>query len=68
MRAPTALATRNTPVAFPPNYRQERSNRERAKQRKAQEKLAKREEKTMTRKQEPGEGEPDVPPVEQKDE
>ena len=54
-------------MAFPPNYRQERSNRERAKQRKAQEKLAKREEKSMTRKPEPGEGETSAPPAEQKD-
>ncbi len=55
-------------MAFPPNYRQERSNRERAKQRKAQEKLAKREEKSMTRKPEPGEGETTAPPAEHKDE
>ncbi len=37
-------------MAFPPNYRQERSNRERAKQRKALEKQAKREEKSALRK------------------
>ncbi len=36
-------------MAFPPNYRQERSNRERAKQRKVQEKQAKREEKAAQR-------------------
>ena len=36
-------------MAFPPNYRQERSNRERSKQRKAQEKQAKRDEKTSQR-------------------
>jgi hypothetical protein len=55
-------------VAFPPNYRQERSNRERTKQRKAQEKLAKREEKSMTRKHEPDEGQSEAPAAEQKDE
>ncbi len=55
-------------MAFPPNYRQERSNRERAKQRKAQEKLAKREEKSITRKPEPGDGEAPTPPAEHKDE
>jgi hypothetical protein len=37
-------------MAFPPNYRQERNNRERAKQRKALEKQAKREEKSALRK------------------
>lgn len=37
-------------MAFPPNYRQERSNRERAKQRKAQEKQARRDEKSVQRK------------------
>lgn len=54
-------------MAFPPNYRQERSNRERAKQAKALEKQARRDEKSLTRKQEAGEGESDAPPAEQKD-
>ncbi len=36
-------------MAFPPNYRQERSNRERAKQRKALEKQQKRAEKSGQR-------------------
>jgi hypothetical protein len=39
-------------VAFPPNYRQERSNRERTKQRKALEKQARRDEKSAARKDE----------------
>ncbi len=37
-------------MAFPPNYRQERSNRERAKQRKALEKQSKRDERAAQRK------------------
>ncbi len=37
-------------MAFPPNYRQERSNRERAKQRKALEKQSKRDERSAQRK------------------
>jgi hypothetical protein len=37
-------------MAFPPNYRQERSNRERAKQRKALEKQQKRAEKSLQRR------------------
>jgi hypothetical protein len=37
-------------VAFPPNYRQERSNRERAKQRKALEKQSRRDERAAQRK------------------
>ncbi len=37
-------------MAFPPNYRQERSNRDRSKQRKAEEKLNKRMEKSSQRK------------------
>jgi hypothetical protein len=41
-------------MAFPPNYRQERSNRDRAKQRKALEKQQKREEKSAERKSMPG--------------
>jgi hypothetical protein len=39
-------------MAFPPNYRQERTNRERAKQRKALEKQQKRDEASGQRKQE----------------
>jgi hypothetical protein len=39
-------------MAFPPNYRQERSNRERAKQRKALEKQQKRADKSNQRKDE----------------
>ena len=54
-------------MAFPPNYRQERSNRERAKQRKAQEKLAKREEKSMNRNHTTEDGETHTPSVEPKD-
>ncbi len=37
-------------MAFPPNYNQERRSREVAKQRKAQEKQAKRDEKSAHRK------------------
>ncbi len=37
-------------MAFPPNYHQERSNRDRAKQRKADEKKARREEQAAQRK------------------
>ena len=37
-------------MPFPPNYRQERSNRERAKQRSALDKQARRDEKSATRK------------------
>ena len=37
-------------MAFKPNYRQERGNRERAKEQKKQEKLRKREESTATRR------------------
>lgn len=37
-------------MAFPPNYRQERSNRERAKQRKALDKQSKRDERAAQRK------------------
>jgi hypothetical protein len=40
-------------MAFPPNYRQERSNRDKAKQRKAQEKQEKRDEKNAQRKTDP---------------
>ena len=39
-------------MAFPPNYSQERSNRERAKARKALDKLQKREDKSSQRKSE----------------
>jgi hypothetical protein len=51
-------------MAFPPNYRQERSNRERAKQRKALEKQQKRMEKSGLRKETdeepaPGDAAPD---------
>ena len=38
-------------MAFPPNYRQERSNRERTKQKKALEKQARRDEKSSQRKE-----------------
>ena len=53
-------------MAFPPNYNQERNNRDKAKQRKASEKLEKRNEKKMANR----EGEPPVnepPPVAKKD-
>jgi hypothetical protein len=53
-------------MAFPPNYRQERSNRDKAKQRKADEKLAKREEKLRERKVEPDDA-AQTQPVENKD-
>jgi hypothetical protein len=51
-------------VAFPPNYHQERSNRNRSKQQKAQEKQQKREEKSSQRKQELHhiEADADLPP------
>jgi hypothetical protein len=57
-----------TTVAFPPNYRQERSNRERSKQAKALEKQARRDEKSQTRKHETDDGATSAPPVEKKDE
>ena len=40
-------------MAFPPNYRQERSNRDKAKQRKMLEKQEKRDEKNAQRKTDP---------------
>ena len=40
-------------MAFPPNYRQERNNRDKAKQAKAAEKLEKRKEQAAQRKAEP---------------
>ena len=40
-------------MAFPPNYRQERNNRDKAKQAKAAEKLEKRKEQAAQRKSEP---------------
>ncbi|MDZ4737354.1 MAG: hypothetical protein SGJ07_13495 [Rhodospirillaceae bacterium] len=43
-------------MAFKPNYRQQRSERERAKDIKKQEKLAKREEEAAKRRAERGEG------------
>jgi hypothetical protein len=42
-------------MAFPPNYNQERNNRAKAKQRKALEKLQKREDKSNDRKQDQAE-------------
>ena len=42
--------TRNSPVAFPPNYNQERNNRAKAKQQKALDKQHKRDEKSAQRK------------------
>jgi len=42
--------TGDNALAFPPNYRQERSNRARSKERKALEKQQKREEKAARRK------------------
>ncbi len=46
-------------MPFPPNYRQERSNRERAKQRAALDKQARRDEKSSARKPDaPDEGTP----------
>jgi hypothetical protein len=60
----THPAGRSKSMAFPPNYRQERSNRERAKQRKALEKQQKRMEKSGSRKDSdeeptPGDAAPD---------
>jgi hypothetical protein len=49
-------------VAFPPNYRQERSNRDRSKQRKAEEKLARRAEKSAARRDAPEDVAPMQPP------
>jgi len=46
-------------MAFPPNYNQERRSREVAKQRKAQEKQAKRQEAAAIRKQPDEAGEPE---------
>jgi hypothetical protein len=48
-------------MAFPPNYRQERATRERAKNSKKQEKLRKREEASAKRKaaRDPNSGESD---------
>lgn len=54
--------TRTTPLAFPPNYRQERSNRERAKQRKALEKQSKRDERSAQRR-DAADVTPPAPPV-----
>jgi hypothetical protein len=56
-------------MPFPPNYNQERNNRARDKQRKAEAKLAKREEKTALRKRQDDQGEPSGQPAsdEQKD-
>ena len=53
-------------MAFPPNYRQERNSRDRAKQQKAAEKLAK---KQAERADKPGERdpEPDNPSLESSD-
>jgi hypothetical protein len=58
-------AARAKPVAFPPNYHQERSNRNRSKQQKALEKQQKREEKSAQRKQDQPhtEAEPMLPPA-----
>lgn len=52
-------------MAFPPNYHQERSNRNRSKQQKALEKQQKREEKSAQRKhdQPHTEAEPMLPPA-----
>ncbi|MEX0810284.1 MAG: hypothetical protein WD044_16280 [Dongiaceae bacterium] len=55
-------------MAFKPNYRQQRSERQRAKDIKKQEKLAKREEDAAKRRNERGPDDPedgagDVPPV-----
>jgi hypothetical protein len=49
-------------MAFKPNYRQQRSERQRAKDQKKQEKLAKREEDAAKRRAERGEGDPEVEP------
>ncbi len=49
-------------MAFPPNYNQERNNRARGKQRKAEEKLARREEKAAQRKLEKQDA-PQEPPA-----
>ena len=55
-------------MAFPPNYGQERNNREKAKQRKALEKQQQRQEKSSQRKHEPeGQDIPADQPNEQKD-
>ena len=43
---------RNSKVAFPPNYNQERNNRAKAKQQKALDKQNKRDEKAANRKNE----------------
>ena len=53
-------------MPFPPNYRQERSNRERAKQRAALDKQARRDEKSSARKPdapEDGAPLPDTPEI-----
>ncbi len=55
-------------MAFPPNYRQERNNRERAKQAKALEKQAKRDERAQNRKLEAGERTEEPLPAAQKEE
>ena len=49
-------------MAFPPNYNQERRNRDNAKNRKALEKQSKRDEKSAQRKHEPLQDEPSVEP------
>ena len=50
-------------MAFKPNYRQQRSERQRAKDMKKQEKLAKREEDAARRRAERGEDAEAAPPV-----
>ncbi len=47
----------------PPNYRQQRNDRDRAKEQKKQEKLRKREEDAAKRRAERGETDPDAAPV-----
>ena len=55
-------------MAFPPNYGQERNNREKAKQRKALEKQQQRQDKSAQRKHEPeDQNTPADQPIEQKD-
>ncbi len=54
-------------MAFPPNYRQERSNRDKAKHQKALEKQHKREEKNAQRKAPDATAAPDPTPEETKD-
>lgn len=54
-------------MAFPPNYRQERNNRDRAKQQKALEKQAKRDEKRRSGSTDDDANTQQPQPAEQKD-